>query len=99
MAAPYRTDWPDGRLNELAKRLERAATKDEIAALRREASERDERLNGNVNALRGEVRTLTGDPITEGRQKRNAIVVSLVGILAGTGVSSILYFLSGASPH
>lgn len=93
------TQWPDGRLNELALRVERAATKEEIAGLRRELTERSQGVNENVNGLRKEVRNLAGDPVTEGRQKRAAIIVAVVAALSGVGATSMLYFFAGAGVH
>lgn len=98
-AVSEHTEWSDGRLDELARRVGDAASKDEMRSLRRELTERAEGVSANISGLRQEVRNLTGDPITEGRAKRTAIIVAIVGVLTGTGASSILYFLSGASPH
>lgn len=99
MAAIDRTEWPDARLDELSGRVANAATKDDIASLRRELTERSTGVNENVNSLRKEVRSLTGDPVSEGRQKRQAIVVAVVAALSGVGATSMLYFLAGAGVH
>lgn len=99
MAAIDRTEWPDARLNELSSRVANAATKEDVANLRRELTERSAGVNENVNGLRREVRSLAGDPVSEGRQKRTAIVVAVVAALSGVGATSMLYFLAGAGVH
>lgn len=93
------TQWPDGRLNELAGRVRDAASKAEMENLRRDLREKIDSVNGNVNGLRTEVRSLAGDPVAEGRQKRTAIVVAVVAALSGVGATSMLYFLAGAAIH
>lgn len=96
---PVSSEWGDARLNELAMRVERAATKDEIQSLRRELTERSEGVNKNVDRIGRKFDTLAGDPVTEGRQKKQAIVVAIIAALSGVGATSLLYFVSGAAPH
>lgn len=99
MSTPERTSWPDDRLNELSGRVRDAASKAEMENLRREMRERIDGVNSNVNNLRSEVRTIAGDPVAEGRQKRTAIVVGCAAALSGVGATSLLYILTEAAPH
>lgn len=93
------TEWPDGRLNELAQRVSNAATKDEMASLRRELTERAEGVNANVDRIGRKFDVLAGDPLTEKRQRRAGVTVAVVGALTGVGATTLLYVVSGAVGH
>lgn len=90
------TEWPDGRINELARRVDHAATKDELQQLRRELGERAEGVKRDVASVGRKVDDLAGDPVVERRAKRQAIAVGVIGALSGVGGTSLLYLLSGA---
>lgn len=94
-----RTNWPDPRIDDLARRVDKAATKDEMASLRRELSERAEGVNANVDRVAKKVDNLAGDPFTEKRQKKQAIIVAIAGALSGVGFASMIYAVTGAIPH
>lgn len=99
MSALDRSEWGDARLNELALRVERAATKEEISSLRRELTERSDGVNKNVDRVGRKFDALAGDPVAEGRQKKQAIIVGIAAALSGVGATSLLYIVSGATPH
>jgi hypothetical protein len=99
MSVATQTEWPDGRIDELARRVEKAATKDELQLLRRELGERSEGVKKDVAAVGAKVDSLVGDPVVEGRAKRSAIIVGVVAALAGVAGTSLLYVLAGAVPH
>ncbi len=94
-----RTEWPDGRLDSLERRVDQAATKTEMGDLRRELRERTESMKRDVGAVGKKIDNLMGDPVAEGRAKRTAIIVGAIGALTGVAGTSVLYLLSGAAPH
>lgn len=99
VAAPPHTEWPDDRIRELARRVDNAATKEEMASLRRELTERAEGVNRNVNRVGEKVDALAGDPVTEGRQKRAAIVVAIIAALTGVGATTLIYVAGAGGVH
>ena len=104
-----RTEWGDRRLDELAHRVESiqssAATKSDLEALRksqewqtkelrRELTERAQGVNANVDRVGRKVDELVGDPVSEKRQRRQAIFMACCGALAGGAMTIILFIAS-----
>lgn len=97
------TSWPDARINDLAREVDRL----------RPLAVEFERLSGNIHGLKAElgstrsemeglrkdIRSFIGNPIAEARQKRSALYVSLMAAIGGGAFVYILSLLTGAPVH
>lgn len=90
-----RLEWPDGRIDDLARRV------DALAAMPIEM----ERLKGSLDGLKGSVERLTrkldklaGDPIEESRLRRRIVFQIVLGSLVTALIVTGCYFALGVIP-